>query len=121
MIQKFDEIAAHRTTFEADGTSLVFDRNQPFGTAHRHKPVKVTANGTVGLAGNDEKVFGSLDHIEPDGSVVVVDGGYVRFSGAGTVNLGVVGNTGNIVKAASTGASTGAVVYVGSGYVIAKI
>jgi hypothetical protein len=121
MTHAYEEIATRRETYRVDGTSLVFDRTLAYGTNHRDKPVKVTANGTVGLAGLDEAVHGALQHIEPDGSAVVATAGFVRFSGAGTVNQGIIGNTGNVVKAGVTATSIGRTVHVGSGYVIVEL
>lgn len=118
----FDEIDTHRTTFKS-GSGLTYDITEEFGTPHQGKPVKASANGTVVLAGVDDRILGAVHHVEPDNRVVVEDGGYVRFLGQATLNGSVVGNTGNIVKAGTpaTGTGRGVVVYVGADYVWVKL
>lgn len=116
----FDEIGAHRTTY-LGSASLAFDRTVANGTLHKDKAVTVLANKQVGLAAAGNRVTGAVDHVEVDGMVVVVDSGYIRFLGTGTLGLGVIGAAGGLV-AAATGqdAGFGVVVESGTGYVIVE-
>lgn len=114
----FSEIDSHRTTY-IGGTGLAYDRTLPYGTANVGKAVYISASKTVSITADATKeIVGAVDHVEPDGMVVVQDEGYIKFiGGAGTLGLGVVGAASGGTAAATIGAGFGKVVEVGSGYI----
>lgn len=102
MTVEFDELRVTRLTATA-GSGLEFDRDEPYGTEYRHAPVKFSANKTIVLCASGDKPFGSLERLEADGSAVVAYEGSVTYKGAATAGLGVMADTGNVVRAAADG------------------
>jgi hypothetical protein len=105
MVHEFEELFIRRATMAGDET-LPFERDQPYGTSHRHAPVKFTGHKTVGLCGADDVPFGSLERVEADGSVVVAWLGSVLYAGTASAGSAVVGDGAGGVKNA-TGAGRG--------------
>lgn len=99
-VHEFEELFVKRATLAGDGT-LPFEHDKPYGTSKRHAPVKFTASKTVGLCANNDAPFGSLERIEPDGSVVVAWLGSVTYAGTAAPGKGVVGDGAGQVKTAA--------------------
>jgi hypothetical protein len=60
---------------------ITFDRTLPGGSAQIGLCVKVSASKTVALVGDGEGIAGTIDHVEPDGTVVVHLGPVISVPG----------------------------------------
>jgi len=96
-IVKFDGIQYQAQTFEID-SSIVFDRDQPNGSAQVGLAVKMVDHKTVGLTTDGSGVVGKILKVESDDKATIQTGGYIDFPGgdAATLTLGskIVGDLG---------------------------
>jgi len=78
-----DENFAAYDTFIVDGSTLVFDRTVPRGTAAAGRAVgiKSTTDNVVELVADGQAILGRIERIEPDGKCVVQVGGYMKLPG----------------------------------------
>lgn len=107
---RIDEVGTQRATFAGKSGDFTYDATKAKGTAYPNEPVKITGDMEVGVCADGDVPFGSVDHIEADGAVVVAYKGAVVFAGAGTLDAGVVGAGAHEVKAGVDGAGAGRVV-----------
>lgn len=63
------------------GSDVTFDRTLPGGSAQVGLCVKISASKTVALVGDGEGIAGTIDHVEPDGTVVVHLGPVISVPG----------------------------------------
>jgi hypothetical protein len=118
-----EEIAAHRTTYIGSGSPLAYDETLAYGTASRGLAVCMgaSANTVVVTAGATKEIVGAVDHVEPDGMVVVHDAGYIRFAGTGgTLGLPIVGAAAGATAASTINVGFGVVTEVGADYIVVK-
>lgn len=116
----FDELDAHYSTYKIDNSTITYDSTKERGAATTmiDKAVTLSADGTVALAADGEKVIGRLDGVESDNKARVQDGGFMELPGGdgATLTLGkaIVGALG---AAAAKGyireVNTGAVAELG--------
>ena len=100
---KFEEIAAHHTTFKNDP-------NTPLTADDINKGVVLIDDDTVGLGWDGADIIGILKVVETDGHVVVQDSGYkeeVPYSSEPSVGDRVVSNGAGSVKPAASDSSIG--------------
>jgi hypothetical protein len=119
----FEEIGAHRSTYIGSGAPLAYDRDLAYGTASRGLAVCMgaAANTVVVTAGATKGIIGAVDHVEPDGKVVVHDAGYIRFAGTGgTLGLPIVGAAAGATVASTVNVGFGEVVEVGADFIVVK-
>lgn len=97
-IVDFEGIGALRETFQADGTSIVFDATRADGSVSVGLAVKVSASRVVALTTDASVVTGRLERVHADGMCVVQTKGGVTLPGglAATLTPGsqIVGATG---------------------------
>lgn len=82
-------------TFKGDGVDIVFDANQPNGSAVVGRAVMMSGNGIVRLCGDGDRVLGKLIKVEPDGYCHVLCNGVAdlpKGDGAIAVGARIVGN-----------------------------
>jgi hypothetical protein len=72
----FTGIQYHADTYIGDGSTILYDPLQPFGSAQAGKWVSLSADMTVQLANDADDLVGRVELVEPDGMVVVQTGGY---------------------------------------------
>src|SRR4051794_5678618 len=70
-----------RATFIADGTTVLVPASTANAEAQKGLAVNLSTHKTVQLAGDAEAVLGAIDHVEPDGMVVVHLGPVVEYKG----------------------------------------
>lgn len=101
-IVRFDGIGEESISLYAEGTTLKFERDEPFGTSYVGAPVKISDEGEVSLAGDGEDFFGALKRIEADNLCSVTWRGVARFKGTATdiEGQGVIGAGSGAVKVA---------------------
>lgn len=96
-IVKFNGIRYEAQTYKHDN-SIVFDENEPNGSAQVGKALKMTGHSTVGLTTDGSGVVGKLLKVEHDGMCSVGAGGYVPFPAGEnatlTLNSKIVGDLG---------------------------
>ena len=63
------------------GSDITFDRTLPGGSAQVGLCVKISASKTVVLVGDGESIAGTIDHVEPDSTVVVHLGPVISVPG----------------------------------------
>lgn len=109
---KFDGIGRVAQTYNIDGTSITFDRDQPNGSAQAGLAVKMTGPRTVGLTTDGSDVVGLLEKVESDNKASVQTGGYMPLPGgegaALTLGNKIVGDLGpenapGYIRAVATG------------------
>lgn len=81
----FQGIREERTTYVADGVTIVYNSAYPQGAPDTMigKAVTLSGNGIVALAADGDVVVGKLIHVEHDGKCAVADEGFLGLP-AGT-------------------------------------
>jgi hypothetical protein len=100
----FDSINQDRESYLSDGVTITYDATTS-GLNLAGRAVNLSADKTVQLAGDGESILGFIDHVEKDGIVVVVTGGYVTNAKGG--NGAALTRDSKIVGAVDAGAAKG--------------
>lgn len=86
----FNQIDPDRTTYVADGVTIVADKTQPGGSAQVGKAVMLVGPGAgvIALTNDGAFVLGTLEAVDPDGKCVVQTGDYIQVPAAASMSVG---------------------------------
>jgi hypothetical protein len=87
----FNQIYPDRTTFVADGVTILYDVTQAGGSAQVGKAVMMAAggvNGVVALTADGAFVVGVLEKVEPDLKCTILTGDYIQVPAAAAMANG---------------------------------
>lgn len=90
----FNQISPDRTTYKADGTTILFDKTQNGGSASVGKCVRMTGTpGVVSLTVDASYIIGVIESVEADLVCTILTGDYVQvpFAAAATIGARCVG------------------------------
>jgi hypothetical protein len=85
----FNEVDAHYSTYAIDNSTITYDGTKAngFGWTHAGRSVALSADKTVKLAGDGDRVIGRIDGVESDNFCRVQDDGYMPLPGGSGASL----------------------------------
>ena len=122
LAREYEGINGHYTTYDADGSSIVFDRTKDGGSVAVGLAVTQTGktDGQIGLTTDGSYVTGKLIKVEADGKCTVQDGGFCKLPGGNAALLTQGAKIVGALGAASAPGYIRAVPAAGGAYVQAE-